>query len=523
MKKVSFKMLAASALMVVAVIACKKKEEKKETYTTATENYEAKAVAMTVVNDKLPADVLPSCVVQNTDFDSWFTSGKVTKDGKVNAANSVTFQHLNNCDFYKWSEQMFLWLTSPTTDGDYSKGTVMESPVFYTVTPKVDGKRTLIPHEEGKLMNAFANVQKMDSRVETEEGQATDDVLMSSNGSILYYISMVNDVYAQFLTGVKTGKLNGDEFPTTQAELDGIVAFAKDNGATIQDPEALAIEIKTSWVEASTLKDTSTYIMIDAMAPTYDKTSTKWTPNGTKKVKLALVGAHIVGSTDGHPEMIWATYEHKDNAPNLAYTYLDKDKKTQTVPADIGNDWLLNNDSASGTYNVSHMTYDNNDIVARSGQTISASNTKMINAWGVAPTGVPNQEDATPAASNSQVISVNNSVLGQLADGDMRKNYLFIGATWTQGGAAPDGNSYSANNTTPGVAIGTSQLANSTMETYAQYDASATSPTAFPGTNASCFRCHSNPGSGTGLKPTDLSHIFGAIQPLDEQSTADAQ
>jgi hypothetical protein len=43
-------------------------------------------------------------------------------------------------------------------------------------------------------------------------------------------------------------------------------------------------------------------------------------PNGQKTVNLAMVGMHVVGSTKGHPEMIWATFEHIGNAPNDDYS-----------------------------------------------------------------------------------------------------------------------------------------------------------------------------------------------------------
>lgn len=120
-------------------------------------------------------------------------------------------------------------------------------------------------------------------------------------------------------------------------------------------------------------------------------------------------------------------------------------------------------------------------------------------------------KNTSVAASNSQIISTNNSVLGQLASGDMRKNYIFIGATWTNDGAAPTGKSYSKTLTTNGVAIGTSQLANSTMETYAQNGAGYSE-------YGSCFSCHSN-SKTPGLKPTDLSHVYQAIQALNETKT----
>jgi len=185
------------------------------------------------------------------------------------------------------------------------------------------------------------------------------------------------------------------------------------------------------------------------------------------------------------------------------------------VNADTGNNWLLNKDSASETYNESHMKYktSNGDLKATPNNTISASNTKMVNAFGVTYTGAPNPKNNTPEASNSQVISVNNSVLEKLIDGDMRKNYIFIGATWTDDGSAPNGDSYSAENSKKpkGFAIGTSQPANSTMETYAQYGSDF-------GENASCFSCHNNfSATSSGLKPANLSHIYQHIKPLTKQ------
>ncbi|MBC8753215.1 hypothetical protein H2O64_00945 [Kordia sp. YSTF-M3] len=520
MKNLLFKGLSIVLILAFIMVSCEEKKDKEKYKTTTNDAGAAMAqiVLSTPINSKLPTDVLQSCTVSNSDFNSWFASKTVSENGAVNAANSVTAVHNNNCDFYKWSEQMFLWITSPNTSGDYSSGTVMESDSFYTVSTSVDDVRTLIPHEEGKLISAVANAQKNDGLfVDTEEGQATDDVLMAQNGSLIYYISMVNDVYAQYLNGVANsgGSVSGSEFPTTQDQLNTIIAFAATQGITVKDPNTLTIEIKTSWVDADQLTNADDYITMNAIVPTYDTSNDqKWVPNGTGEKKLAMIGIHIVGTIDGHPEMVWATFEHVNNAPNLEYTYLDTESNTKTQAADTGNDWLLNSDSSNSTYNQSHMIFCNSDelkakkcdelntIVAKDSNTISASNTKMTKPWGAANEGAPNAENDTPAASNSEVISINNSVLGQLVAGDLRKNYIFIGATWTDGGAAPDGTSYSSTNTAPGVAIGTSQLANSTMETYAQNGASY----ALYGT---CFSCHHS--ASPGLKPSDLSHIYSEL------------
>jgi hypothetical protein len=458
-------------------------------------------------NGKLPQDMKNLCELSDIEFATWFKNGEITENGIVTPANSVDFVHNNNCDFYKWSERMFLWMTSTSDNKN-----IFESPEFYSVSPKKiignDTIRELIPHRSGQLLRAIANVDKSGSII-SEEGQATDDVLMDRNESLVYYISMVNDVYAEFLTAVKNKKMSGNSFPTTKADRDRIFNYAKANGITLKNPNTLAIEIKTSWVDVSKLKNSDEYITIDAIIPTYKKKNNKlWEIEGEKKAKLALIGIHIVGSANGHPEMIWATFEHKKNTPNASYQYLNNKDITITVEPDKNKDWLLNenlNDSA----NISHMTFSDDKIVAKKNREISASNTLRTKPWGSSIDVKPNPEDSSPAASNSEIIAINNSIINKLKGKDIRKNYIFIGATWTQNGTAPNGYSYNPNIDSlkvSGVAIGASQLANSTMETYVQ-NGDKYNPF------GSCFSCHS---ANKSLQPSNLSHVFARIIPLSK-------
>jgi hypothetical protein len=453
---------------------------------------------------KLPSNVCKTCSVDKAEFSNWFQNKEVTLNGQVNPANSVTFPNGKNCDFYKWAEHMFLWITSP--EGSHI---VLENDNFYTVsTANQCKKRTLIPHNTEQPLTASVNIMKSDT-TNAEGFQATDDVLMSQNGSILYYMTFVNDVYKEFLEGADDKAVNDSVFPTTKAELKAIEKFALQNGAVLKNPNTLAMELKTSWVDAATItSNKDSYITVKAMVPTYSEVSSiKWVPSGTEEKTLALLGMHIVGSVAGHPEMIWATFEHINNAPNLSYEYLNDNNKKQKMASDIGNDWLLNANSASKRYNKSHMTMDTmNQIIAKHAYKISPSNTKRVNAFGVSPGSHPNNEDKNSAAANSQIISINNDIMNYLIDTDLRKNYIFIGATWTQGGAAPNAKSYDALHKKHGAAVGSNQLANSTMETYAQY---GTTP--FPKKNASCFACHSST-SKPSLVPGEISHIYNDLK-----------
>jgi hypothetical protein len=570
----------------------------------------------------VPTDPVTSgCSVQAPEFAGWFeassvTGGTVNVNGIAKPADSVNFPDTPNCSFYKWSEQMFLWLTSPAPPSyGGGGGRIFKSPAFYDVSP-LDSNfdRTFIPHapgifanlslraaqvgihglpvildkqgtmfeverpslgptgkqlilnevgqpveiervtlrERGKpifldsagkeilnpkpilrpeldskltvqkftagqipvFLNAFGNV------VDVEQGQADGSVLMAQTGSLVYYGITVNDVYAYFLTGVKNNQiLPGTHFPTTAADLSQITTYAAAHSKTFPDPEALAIEVKTSWVEAASLPNLSSYITINATIPTYNQSNPNvWVPNGQKTVQMALVGIHVVGSTGGspgHPEMIWATFEHKSNAPDVSYSYVST-SGVKTVNPDFSQSWLFcaSNPAGGARFNQAHIQEDSlnpGNIIAVSPFAISPSNTMRVNAWGGAANASPNPVDApssplataASAASNSEIISTNNSVRGLLNSGDVRNNYIMTGATWTIGGASPTTNFGNPGNSaiSTGKAVGTSQMANTTMETYQQLDFALPFHSSFSQFSNNCFSCHSS-------NTTSVSHIF---------------
>jgi hypothetical protein len=540
-------------------------------------------------------------------------------NGVVEPADSVAFSSSGNCGFYQWSEQMFLWMTSPAP-ARYGGGgaRIFDSPTFYDVSPPdASGKRTFIPHtpgfihplairtaqvgphglpvvfaKSGKLMEVetvptakaeirdqtgklspvvhakFENgktllldkagqplkfnaqpppkpepslrasgtglpplplvrkvivdkipifIDAQGNVIDTEEGQAGgNDVLMAQTGNrLIYYVTMTNDVFAYFATAVKDNAFSATAFPTTQAQLDQVIAFASSHGRTLVDADALAIEAKSSWIEATGLANLSSYITMTATIPTYNTSNPgNWVPTGQKKVQLAMLGLHVVGSAAGHPEMIWATFEHVGNTPNATYSYINKTGATVSVPSVTAGTWLFAASGADAPFNQAHMTYIGSGsvtpscalstICATTGFTITPSNTIRWKPWGAASDARPNPLDASAAASNTEVISINDSVRSQLVGGDVRGNYLMIGSTWTIGGAAPNGSfSVSSSNNE----VGTSLLNNSTMETYQQGTGTSASSTPPNVPGANCFSCHTT-------NTTAVSHVFSALQPL---------
>jgi hypothetical protein len=555
------------------------------------------SIAYALTQQTLPSDAGGSCATSLTtaEFNSWFDAGVVSLNGAVKPANSVLFPDIPNCSFYKWSEQMFLWLTSPAPPRyGGGGGLIMNSSAFYDVTPPdSSGIRHFVPHSSGfvraftlrasqkglldlpvilekgtlrvleilptvmsrnrrqmvadqngnqlevgsarlvngkpilldlsgreipgprailqpefakkiELLGAFdqseliqritlddqsiVSLNLFGSFPETEQAQADGSVLMAQNGSLVYYALTVNNVYALYRTMQGASVPANTRFPVTQADLNTITSFAAANGQPpVIDSEALAIELKSAWIESSSLADASTFIQMKAIVPTYDTSNPNdWVQTGTHTTMLAMVGMHVVGSTGstnpannvnhGHPEMLWATFEHLSNGPAATYTYSKTPSGTGTVTQNTVGDWLFSSNGSAGPFNQPHMQVGApGHLLSISPFTVSPSDTRREKPWGL---------DGTASAGNAQVISINNTVRSLLDPADLRRNYFHEGTTWTILGG----------NTTPtSNQVGTNKLSNTTMETYTQ--------------GGNCFNCH-------GTNTTAVSHIFADTDPL---------
>ena len=137
----------------------------------------------------------------------------------------------------------------------------------------------------------------------------------------------------------------------------------------------------------------------------------------TKPAKVALVGFHIGGAVNGHPEMIWATFEHVRNAPDLPKPV------NQMAPDEIVSDkgWTF--------YKASTRFRDCNINSAGAGalklnetqQTLSP----VTQVCRIIPSG------GGSATNVGNIKSMNNSVHSQLKD--VFNNYFEVGAIWFNG------------------------------------------------------------------------------------------
>jgi hypothetical protein len=554
----------------------------------------------------LPNNVMSTCAFTPGEFNGIFESGSVAKNGGVRAADSFSFTANSLCPFYKWSAQMFLWLTSPAPPRFGSGTHVFDSPVFFAVSPlDSNGHRNLIPNAPGRSLPFLPAISQRGNRgqevvfdskgkvhdviraavgpngkllardragqpieieriqaapdgkpilfdranrqidvqatrggapvvfndlgaplglraetvlvngrphlltttgavIQTEEAQAGGGALIAQNGSLVFYLLQVNDVWAYFNTGMNNNKITNPiptTFPTMGSALGQITTVAQQAPApftksAFPDNVAMAVEVKSSWIETTGLANVGDYITIDATVPAYvppltQPNNTQSVQMGTKPAKLALVGIHVVGSTLGHSEMLWATFEHVNNTPNPQYTFTTTSNGVGTQPADGAGGWVFSSTGAApANPNNLRITPSGTTLNAVLGQTIGPSDVVRVNPWGT-PDG------PLFTANNTDIISLNKNVIGLLAAGDVRQNYILVGATWVFGGGPPS----------KGVITGTPQMANSTMETFVQ--------------PSNCLDCHSDDNGnmlGTPSGPDGfsggLSHIWAAILPL---------
>jgi hypothetical protein len=406
---------------------------------------------------------------------SWITHPTMPPE----VASSETF-----CDFYQFSWQWFLAQVSPVNPSDPNSERVFETNRIHD--PSVSSGQCAMKALTGRA-NALKMLRVRDVKPEDFElKQADGSVLYDQNSNILYF----NIWYSE------------EECQSTAS------GFAPGT-----------MELKLAWKILP--KPDPTYFTIQAALPA----GTNVMPI-ERTVTLGLVGFHLVNWTSNHPEMIWATFEHKSNAPLC--------NGSSAMPA---SGWSL-------TSNAAAQCLTNNPQPSFGPPSASCAQFKFNTAQTVKgtppPTGKPAQICRQYANGNQPGTSVNGNdnaanllaiqqlntalvgpqgLLTQLPDSHpmaVWKNYEMIGGLWTKGGAA-SGNEPVPNaggNADPSSPQrGSLELTNMTMETFEQGDTSYV---------PNCFGCHNYDPTA----PLTVSHIATSLFPpsmLGKQAGAAAK
>lgn len=442
-------------IMLISFYACKKESNgEKDNYT----NIKKSATASECL---APAD--------------WFTIVNNTRqtpppnEGPTSAfANNAT---VTNCDFHQWSWQKFLFLTNE----------VNGVPFFISNLIQVTAEGKRLDPSEGIVLR------------DTAQASSTTDILRTPNypsgvpkSTTVYYSIFMDKLL--YTTMLKYGPIAKND----PSKVKGITFPVG------------SLELKTSWIDASVLKDPSSYFITQGVI------------NGVK-TKVALLGMHVVGVVENHPEFVWATFEHENLAP--AY---DWSKATPTTDAPVTStvDYPFFNKSSTAT--VTNITTKNGiytDVfsVYKYGVPVE----KAMKGSHDVQLYMKTSQDGSQNFNN--IRTINQSVKAQLKG--IWSNYFYNGSLWintagynnTQEQATLlDSLSYDLSNSEPGkLTRGSIAAYNITMETYVQV---GFNPSSIHGNTVdnivNCFSCH-NTYSKKNVSPLFISHVFtGYVQSL---------
>jgi hypothetical protein len=248
-------------------------------------------------------------------------------------------------------------------------------------------------------------------------------------------------------------------------------------------------ELKVSW-RVITEADKSNYVWINADINN----------DGTVGADelLGMVGFHLVRSTELHPEFIWATFEHKQNAPNC-----------QTTPTTTEG-WSFARATCAGqlpnSVDPSACAFNKPPTPPTPAPLSGGTPSEICQVYQDGSRPGDNQYDTNVAAIdqlNEELTGPNGyiTVLPVSNPLAVLQNYKLVGALWENDVTLPSSDLSNQR--------GSIQLANTTMETTEQQ---GFSELPYTGTSnlqpaANCFACHNyQPGNNVAL-----SHIFKEI------------
>ncbi len=403
---------------------------------------------------------------------NWFPHDKTPKPN-----DSVVFTE--NCQFHQWSWQMFLWLTQTTGNELRFESFARPTDLF---SPSQAAPADFASLGANRMLKLNPRTTKTDDPTMLDEiNQAgSDGLLIDQNGRAVYYSMYINDVFYNFV------KENNLYDPTALA------AFSDSTDFPIG-----ALELKVAWKVVGPNDNTQgMYTRKAEISKLVEKNGTVVIdPTQVEQVTVAMVGFHIAGVTAGHPEFIWATFEHNRNSPTLTdeqlKAYLDVNNNTINNEVVSDTDWTFF--KAGSTFIQSNQ---NNAGKVKITDPNAQTLTPVTNAF------LQYAQGGGVQSNRDHIKELNASVLEQLKD-PIFSNYYLGGAIWLK-----EPNALVPNSTQQDLITGSTDLSNVTLETFTQK----------VNTERNCFSCHNTmqrfpPNPGTGVDPlpgknVSVSHIL---------------
>lgn len=400
---------------------------------------------------------------------SWFPHSQTPppEEGEKSPFASSTS---TNEMFHQWSWQKFLWLTKPDEGGRalfLNQQQVMQ----------VDTAMQVVQIPSGTFVRLESTIQagSMHPMLKTNP-----DYNGAGQSETVYYSIHVND-------------------KMYQSSLEYASKISSSSGKYLNNEFTFpvgAFELKAAWV--------ATEAIPESKRGEYYKTLA-FVSSTQEKKEVALIGLHVIGVVQNHPEFIWATFQHKDLTP------------------------IYNPVSDTTTSEVNTLLFRKGKVKGIDGILFDTT-TKLgkipYQVFDLFEYGVPRNEDGSFMCTSQQggvnytnIKGINECVKSNLKD-DVWSNYFYNGSIWLDmDNKNPNeqaklivelknkiGSAY-----TNSYARGSLNCSNVTMESFTQ--------TFQPSKNsikvdnlANCFSCHKAQSfSREHSSPLYLSHTFQAL------------
>jgi hypothetical protein len=201
-----------------------------------------------------------------------------------------------NCQIYQWAWQNFLFVTqSDGTGATFLNYPTFEDAFKIKASPlfpdKMHGSLSLAPRD---------SKSPKDIGVIEHQRALPRHVLIDQAGNPIWYAIHVNDKYIQFLRDYRLTD------PTVLGSLRPLTDLAFRPGV---------VELKSAWKIVDGTNAPKNYITSKARIPVFKNDNGTIVTDG-RDVTVALLALRVAGVIEGHPEFIWATFEHVNHETN---------------------------------------------------------------------------------------------------------------------------------------------------------------------------------------------------------------
>ena len=393
-----------------------------------------------------------------------------------------------DCDFHEWSWETFIWATALDTNG-VPRFLSLPTPADLIANAsapasKINNKKgTPKLHLASRLHNDAGSLEGTGAIVE-----ADGNMLVAPNGYPVYASVHMNESY--FTTAKNNLIYNGGYQKNTTDYFPVGSAVFKATWLRLANGQQAPVGAYTTNAEVPVLT-----IENNIVVPQKDS-------NGAIKtvtVKVALVGLHVVGITQDHPEFLWATFEHKHNAPMIP------DNTFSPSGSDSNNYTFYKANTPFSQVNIANVPPNpaTTQTPVLSFNVNTQQFTPSTNAVQKNKTGGENFSAQGPQNIANLNASSQTFLNGQSKAQATFANYNLIGTLWMHSNTYIDSNP-NINKLDQTDGVGSVNLANITAETFEQ---AATNSSVKDVNN--CFLCHNT-----------QSYIFGEKNPLQARRIA---